>query len=267
MSKLITGLKHSSANGFRLFLIVAIVVAVQAPSAFARGADVTPGIAPIQSHPNGRTYGEWAAEWWKWAFGVPASVNPGLMAGEVDCGVMQGAFLDGPKKGRVWFLVGAFGGGQVFRSCDIPTGTAIFFPLINAFFGAFLNDPPGQRTEEFLREQVDCEANTLFAQIDGVEVKNPFQYLTQGPLFDVQLPEDNIAGLSSDDAPELLLSPSAQQGYYLFLRPLPPGEHTIHWMAQWMCFGRSFSENVTYQLNVVPPNTRVPSGIGIGRVP
>ena len=250
-----------------LVLIVTISAASQAPTTLAKGPSESPGVAPIQSHPNGRTYGQWAAEWWKWAIGVPASVNPGLMDGAVDCGVMQGAFLDGPKKGHVWFLVGTFGSGFAFRSCDIPTGTSLFFPLINAFFGAFLSDPPETRTEEFLRAQVDCEANALFVQIDGIEVRNPIQYLAQGPLFDVQVPEDNIFGVGEDVIPQLLLSPSAQQGYYIFLRPLSPGQHTIQWMAQWTCLEPPglFSEDITYEITVRPPNNRVPLSIGVGR--
>src|SRR5439155_1670768 len=108
-----------------------------------------------------------------------------------------------------------FESGSVVRSCTIPMGTALFFPLINAFYGAFLTDAPETRTEEFLRAQMQCQNVVLRADIDGIAVTNPLQYFEQSLLFDVQLPEDKVLGVSEDDIPALLLSPSVPA-----LRPL-----------------------------------------------
>ena len=85
-----------------------------------------PHIAPIQSHPHGQTYGEWAADWWQVALETPASVNP--LTDET------GENCDQGDMGNVWFLFGTFG-GAVERDCEIPVGTALFLPLINSFTG------------------------------------------------------------------------------------------------------------------------------------
>lgn len=192
------------------------------------------------------TYGAWAAAWWQWALEVPASVNP--------VSDITGEHCAEGQTGHVWFLAGrGFESGSVVRSCTIPTGTALFFPLINAFYGAFLTDAPETRTEEFLRAQVQCQHVVLRADIDGIAVTNPLQYFEQSLLFDVQLPEDNVLGVSEDDIPALLLSPSVDAGYYLFLQPLPPGEHTIHWEASQSCPFGDFMQDVTYHLTVQPP--------------
>jgi hypothetical protein len=59
-------------------------------------------------------------------------------------------------------------------------------------------------------------------------------------------------GLTESQAPELLLSPAAHKGFYLYLEPLPPGNHIIKWTATWDCtFGGPFSENITYKLKVL----------------
>lgn len=212
--------------------------------------DFNPGIAPIQSRPSGKTYGQWAASWWQWAAQTPASINPILDKG--DCSVGQ--------TGRVWFIGGTFSGeaGKVtVRNCTIPVGTALFFPLINNGYFAFLNDPPETRTEEYLRAQVVCDAPTLLeAKIDGVPVKNPSQYLAESPLFDVQLPEDNVFGVDESVVPQLLLSPSVDRGYYLFLQPLPPGNHTIKWKAKITCPIGTFEQNNTYNIVVSPRRHR-----------
>jgi hypothetical protein len=223
-----------------VFLFVVVLAAIATCPSFASSAP--PSIAPIQSNPHGQTYSAWAAAWWQWALGTPASVNPVLDNTGEHCAEGQ--------TGRVWFLAATFGNGTVERSCTVPTGTALFFPLINAFYGAFLNDPPETRTEEFLRAQVTCNNVVLLAEINGVSVDNPFQYFEQSPLFDVQLPKDNVFGVGEDVVPELLLSPSVDAGYYLFLRPLPPGTYTIHWVASQSCPFGGFAQEVTYHLTV-----------------
>jgi hypothetical protein len=224
-------------------------VASQAKEAASQGPAVAaqgnPEIAPINAKiTTVKSYAELGAEWWQWALGTPVSTHP--LLGNGPCTVGQ--------RGHVWFLGGTFGlNAPVERTCTVPNGTALFFPLINAFYGAFLNDPPETRTEEYMRAQVACEVPTVLkAEIDGVAVKNPFQYFEMSPLFDVQLPEDNVFGAGPDVIPELLLSPSVDQGYYLFLNPLSPGSHTIHWEAAWVCPFGSFTENVTYTLTVRP---------------
>jgi hypothetical protein len=238
--------KHWRSLAFVIVVVAAIIMSGATAPDQASAGTTNPRIAPIQSHPHGKTYSEWAAEWWQWALETPASVNPNLDE--------TGEFCAEGQMGHVWFLgtTFAFNPG-VERNCTVPSGTALFFPMINAFYGAFLNDPPAQRTEEFLREQVACDELTeLFAVIDGVEVNDPFQYFEQSPLFDVQLPEDNVFGVGPDVIPELRLSPSVDQGYYLFLAPLPPGEHVIYWTASWTCPFGDFTEEVTYNLTVSP---------------
>jgi hypothetical protein len=202
-------------------------------------------IAPIYSHPGGKTYGEWAAEWWQWVFGLPPGVNPAMDSNGEFCAVGQ--------RGDVWFLAGSFG-AEAVRKCTIPRGKALFFPLINTFYGAFLSDPPETTTKEFIREQVDCGIpSELVVEIDGFTVKNPFKYLEKSPFFDVKLPEDNILGVGEDVIPQLLLCPSADKGYYIFLEPLSPGEHKIHWKATWTCPSGDSSQDITYDLTILQP--------------
>ncbi len=229
----------------RLITVVLVIASglimsgITSPNIVAGGAN--PRIAPIQSHPQGKTYSGWAVKWWQWVLATPADVNP---IGGGDC--------SGGQTGHVWFLFGSFDNTAVVeRACTVPSGTALFFPLINAGFFAFLNDPPETRTEEYLRAQVDCSVpSVLEAEIDGIAVKNPFQYFEQSPLFDVQLPVDNIFGYTPEQVPELLFSPSVDEGYYLFLQPLPLGEHEIHWKASWTCPFGDFSLDATYSITV-----------------
>lgn len=204
-------------------------------------------IAPIQTEPAGQTYGRWAAAWWQWALGIPADGNPGLDTTGEQCARRQ---VD-----RVWFLAGSFSTGPVVRTCEVPAKKSLFFPLLNTGYGAFLSDPPEQRTEEFLRQAGSCtESAQISVWIDGFEVPNHLQVFTgasgsQSPLFNLQLPPGNLLGLTETQVPELVLSPTAEQGYYLFVRPLSNGSHTIRWIASGCTPGGS--QDVTYHLTVV----------------
>jgi hypothetical protein len=154
--------------------------------------DEIPLIAPIRATPQGQTYGRWAAEWWQWALGIPAEVNPLTDTTGEDCAQRQ---VD-----TVWFLAGSVSSDPVVRNCEIPAGKSLFFPLINTFYGAFLNDPPETRTEEFVREAGSCtDPAQISVKIDGFEIRRPTRFFTgasgsQSPIFNVQLPPANLFG-------------------------------------------------------------------------
>lgn len=216
-----------------------------------------PGIAPINSRPMGKTYGEWAATRWQWALQQPRRSNPTIDKGS--CSTAQ--------SGNVWFLSDDPTGSPtgplkaVNRDCTVPPNTSLFFPLITAVYFAFLNDPPEQRTPAFLRSLVACDPpQQMMAWIDGVPVKHPEQYLSNSPLFNAQLLKDNQFSVQSTDpkkpgyAEDLYFSPSVDRGYYLFVYPLKPGKHTLRWRAAMTCpnFGGAptFRQDVTYHITV-----------------
>jgi hypothetical protein len=234
-------------------LVLPVLAAGPAVADDGRAADV-PRVAPIFSNPGGQTYGRWAAEWWQWALGVPAATNP--LTDET------GEHCTQRQVGGTWFLAGSFGSEPVVRRCIVPEGKALFIPLINNGFFAFLNDPPEQRTEAFLREQASCSAPVeLFAEIDGFEIRKLRRFFTgrprsQSPLFNVQLPPGNLFGADETAIPELVLSPSAEQGYYLYVRPLSPGEHTVRWLAEG-CQAPDFVQDISYDLTIVAAGDKV----------
>jgi len=86
-----------------------------------------PGILPPQSHPQGKTYGEWAVAWWQWALSIPEAQSPVADA--------TGEFAGVGQSGPVWFLAGTFG-NSAERTVTVPAGKSIFMPVHNWIFGA-----------------------------------------------------------------------------------------------------------------------------------
>jgi hypothetical protein len=221
--------------------VVGLIISGMLAVAQAGSGDPTPQVVDLTLAPYGNTYGEWSARWWQWWTSIPAATNPVLDETGANCAEGQ--------SGPVWFLARTFG-GAVTRSCTVPAGRALFFPVMNLIFGA------GARDCEPLNPGVPCNLNalreaaaaplenppTLEASINGVPVQNLSGYRVQSPVFSVILPEAAIFGLPSGT-----FEPNVSDGYHLMLEPLSAGEHTIYFKA---VLADGFTTEVTYHLTI-----------------
>ncbi|MFF2193184.1 signal protein [Streptomyces sp. NPDC058157] len=97
-------------------LLVSGCARVAAPSASASGAPAgRMGAAELQGR------------WWSWAASSGADANP---VSDPD-----GHLCAKGQKDGVWFLAGTFG-GSVQRTCAVPAGVPVAFPLVNSFGGS-----------------------------------------------------------------------------------------------------------------------------------
>jgi hypothetical protein len=208
-----------------------------------------PGVLPPQSHPYGKTYGEWEAAWWKWAFSLPADHHPLTDTAPASTG----------QTGNVWFLGGTFitetgpGGeiiGRVTRDATIPTGKALFFPLVNTEGSTAEGNGA---TEAELRAYAKMSADTivpssLFVQIDGRSLQGLGSFRAQSPLFIYgPLPVNNLLGFAAGTT-----SPSVSDGYHVMLTPLSVGQHTLHFGGTAEAPGFTFIQDITYHITVAP---------------
>ena len=185
-----------------------------------------------------------AAQWWKWALETPTADNPLLDTTGASCAVRQPRF--GP-----WFLAGQATNEPITRTCAVPRDRPLFFPAINLFFGAFLNDPAEQRTLAFARSAVACESGaTASVTVDGRTLPGRQLVHEQSVPFRVQLPASNVFGLTPDVATDLVLSPSVDQGDYVLLPPLRRGAHTIHIVSALTASCGGATNDITYHLTV-----------------
>jgi hypothetical protein len=204
---------------------------------------------------HGASLGEWAGRWWQWAFAIPADDNPVL---DGDCDVGQ--------SGDVFLLAGNTGGMST-RDCTVPAGKAIFFPVANfvCFAAVELATPP---CEQYYTEKAltTCAASafdgadiTLSATLDGEELTDAEAYRAHSGLFTFAAPADpddqlfppylgavppNECGVPEGDRP------GVADGYWVMLRPLPPGEHELHFSVNLLSQGDTepFVLDVTYNL-------------------
>lgn len=193
-----------------------------------------PTVVKVQTY--GATYGELSARWWQWVLAIPAAINPNLDTTGANCA--QGQYDD------VWFLAGAFG-GIVERTCTIPAGKPIFFPLINTI--AF--KPSGKETLLNLRRQsaafIDNVAG-LDCTMDGVTCfQDRSSFRVKSPSFTVIAPANGLVPPGKLSVPGNT-DPIVSDGYWLLLDPPAPGPHTIKFKAT----TNDFSLDVTYNLTI-----------------
>jgi hypothetical protein len=181
------------------------------------------------------------AKWWKWAVEIPTPINPLIDANP--CNVNQ--------HGHFFFLAGvilpADTSGHIERTCTIPKGEAIFFPVYTAF-QTFGPQPPSgppatvQEAIKIVKDNVN-QATNLKASVDGTPINvNMLRSLTIP--FGFTLPQNNIFGLTkpSDLGPYTAIA----DGYWVGLNPLSVGTHEISFSAD----HPSGNIDVTYHLKV-----------------
>lgn len=195
--------------------------------------DIESSLFLPDSKPYGISFCIWTEKWWKWFLSIPKARNPAVDTTGRYCAEKQ-------TDPTAWFLAGTMG-GSAKRECTISDGKAILFPIITDE-QSFAEKPHFQSDLE-LEALVTSEADKVLelnASIDGIKVEDPRRYRVKTKPFDVTLPRDNIWGVK--DGP----TRAAADGYWLFLKPLTPGKHMIHFSGK----GPHFFTEVTYHLSV-----------------
>jgi hypothetical protein len=225
-------------------IAIAVGLSILSVSSLLAGPG-NPGVFRPDSHPYGATYGEWGARWWQWSYSIPLHVNTSANDPTgAQCGINQ--------SGPVWFLAGTTG-GPATRNCTIPARMAIFFPIIDAINDYPCPEPPpfepapGQSVEDFLTEGAHLfidPVNSLQVEVDGTSLTNLFDSRATSKLF-------GFTGASDLTPIDSCVTGSPQlgvaDGYWIMLRPLSVGNHTLHFRGA----SPAFSNEVTYHLSIV----------------
>lgn len=181
--------------------------------------------------PFGKTWENWTTKWWRWFLSIPFDTNPACDKTGEYAGVDQ-------NDPNVWFLAGT-AGGTASRTITIPEGKAVLFPVINVTTSYLEN--PKLNTEKDLISFVDSHMKDIakkLAFVDGEEITISEDNRVGSKPFDFTFPPNNIYGAHSGK------TKGAGDGYWLFLKPLSSGIHTIK------TSGACMSGTVQIDLNV-----------------
>jgi hypothetical protein len=156
----------------RVFLLVPLLLTSQVASSHG---NPNPGIIPPHARAHGRSYAEWGAQWWRWAYSFPVAQFPPSQSGELDCGLASPA-----RSGSLPALRGKVRSRVVHH----PSGKALFFPIITLSQRLPLSGPqlptaprgdPGTVSTEGAAAIIDL-VTELEVVVDGQPLNDLFSY-------------------------------------------------------------------------------------------
>jgi hypothetical protein len=221
-------------RGRRLALAGATIAGMLLAAAPAASAHRTAVYAP-DAKPFGMTYGEWSAEWWKQAVRQTGAPGTPFAAGEVDCTAMGAR--------NVVFLVGTTTSVPVSRSCTIPHHVAILLPAINAECSEVEGNGTTDAELRACAAGFADEFTNVHVVVDGVALAGLDAFRFDSPLFRFSPVAGNVFGI-----PPAVRSKSVADGYWVMLRKLGKGVHTVSFGGAFPAVG--FETETTYTLTV-----------------
>jgi len=229
-------------NIFNAVLIVIMIMVFAQP---VLAGNATPGIAPPNSNPYGKSYAQWTANWWRYVMGFPAASSP--LADDTGANCANG------QSGPVFFLVGTIGTQVVRNDCVVPLGKSILFPVLNAMCAIPEDGPTKDAVIEVCSRGFIDQVDLAEVTVDGVKVHNiipEYRFAEWFPFIGAapSIYEDYCTGAPAGTCYEGFHSQGYSDGYWIMLRPLTPGQHVIHILGGVSSWG--FTVDVTYNLTV-----------------
>lgn len=165
----------------------------------------------------GKSYGEWTVKWWQWALSIPSSKNP----------VMDetGNYSSINQPENVYFLAGVFAEEEntkcVKRKCNIPSNLSILIPVANCEADTIYDRQ--LKTDQDIINHVGNQVSGIVDKEFSINnyILQPERIKSDPLIFEIYVHPDfdklHLGGTAK----------AAGDGYWVFLRPLPKGEHTL----------------------------------------
>lgn len=246
-------MEHKGSHHFVSYLI-SIVAATILPSilfsTLSYGQEDQSKIFLPGSSPYGISFNEWIAKWWQWYNSVPKTESPNFPdypnhIAEVDCAIRQD-----PSSPVFFLFTPLVDEPSAQRTCDVPKDKAVLIPIISA--EADIGDPELTDKSEQGMIQAAKSGNDYAAisvELDNTKLnfnEDP-KYRTLSDFFNITFPEHNI--WEPKEVPGTYVG--VTEGYFLFLRPLSEGNHTLHYKAATNPPNpNSYAQEVAYHMNV-----------------
>ena len=181
--------------------------------------------------------------WWQWAVSMPNNESPIKDRSGTKCAVNQ--------EGPVWFLAGGYGSSKISRKCSIPFDKHIFFPVINMlYYPRGVNSSPSCESVKKMAAMNNQYLRSFRVLIDDRKILNPVFYRhASQTCFDLAARKNNSTEYTK-------IYPSATDGYWVMLKPLPIGPHRISFRAEYDRPGGVYGlmvQDIEYEINVYNP--------------
>lgn len=205
--------------------------------------------------PFGKPNEDWVQDWWRWNAAIPGDPETTF------AGVKENGCLIN-KEGPVAMLMDPAIGGVHHQICEISPNQGILIPAWSALCSGALKG----NENKSMKELSDCARqynlgkvtvnawvdNKPLAQVNAEDYKtinliNASELYSKG--FNITIPGDSNLAV---DNPGTHLG--ATHGWYIFLKPLPVGEHTVRYINDvretTLGAGNTNNADITYSFKV-----------------
>jgi len=212
------------------FLSCLMLACALAGHAFAQAADNS--VPWTEASVEGVSLGDWTAKWWRWARN--AAIEPYLDP--------DGRLCDTDQSGPVWFLAGTDGTFSPHRSCVVPESKYLLLPVINMVYEQRARDAHSLKCAEVQARAAVNNDRLVSAVVvlDGKSLGEMRVHRVRSDCFQLD-PDCECATLAAAD------------GYWLMLKPLSRGHHTISVGANYGNPGEAYGmmrQSFEYELDV-----------------
>lgn len=217
-----------------------LALALTGPAVAETAVPLANLVIPPDQAVAGLPLSDYATLWWQWAFSMPQGESPIVDETGTLCAVGQ--------SGPVWFLAGGYGSSRIHRSCEVPAGRHLFFPVINVvqmLYPTTAADCPALQAEAAANNDTYVFLKVL---LDGESLDSPERFrLASTTCFD-----PFARSPASATAPQDALA--ATDGYWIMLQPLPAGPHLLEFRAFYTNPDEALGDmvqNIAYNLTIL----------------
>lgn len=192
--------------------------------------------------PFGIPYKQWIVKWWQWDISIPVPEHPNTNYTPGKCSIGQDA------QSPVWYLPVPFTEEQQSeRTCVIPKDKAIITALLSG--ECDLSDPR-LTTDDTIKQcaKEGDDYGSIQVLLDGVDLKyDLMQNRIMSDFYNITIPENNFFQTKAGTFRSII------DGYFLFLKPLPAGEHKLEFKVSVLNPSKTeynYFQDVIYHLNI-----------------
>jgi hypothetical protein len=195
------------ARGLAALCLAFAGIGVHAASADAQPPSAAFGVDDIVAD---RTQVEWSQAYLQWIAAFARDSSP--------ISDTTGARCAAKQEGDVWFLATSDGTAPVVRTCTVPADKALFVPIASTIERSGNREPVCESMARIASATIALHVTGLSLVVDGQAVDELASHrLATGTCFP----------LGVRQVPRLAAATTVGDGYYVMLRPLAPGAHTI----------------------------------------
>lgn len=218
-------------NNLNLYILLSMTSIYLISLPFASG--INNDVYSKDESPFGTTHEDWVAKWWNWSFPIGIDPETNNWAGLKENGCLMN------KENSMVMLVDTAAGGKWTQQCKISQSDGILIPIWTGECNKAEKECQNYSFEQLkkaargfdlgkIKGEVKVD-NIPIAKLDVVDYttntnENVSEVYTKE--FNATIPEPGAGHIPSEKSG---IFPAAAHGWFVFLKPLAPGNHTVYY--------------------------------------